>query len=226
MEEERNIISGGIKTAGERITALLFILFLIYMVLNRIGGGKIDMGGIGAWFSYVFTETAFADFLAGFYFWFKFFSVYFSLVLIILIVYTVIKFTEVNKKEADYYREGAVLSSEDERVEGEEVAAKAKWKKIQNHIDSDNPSNWRLAILEADILLDSMIDDIGGFGETLGDKLKNADKNKFTTIDKAWEAHKIRNLIAHEGEDFLISQREARRVIGLYKDSFDEFNYV
>jgi hypothetical protein len=51
-------------------------------------------------------------------------------------------------------------------------------------------------------------------------------KGDFKTLDAAWEAHKIRNAIAHEGSDFVLSQRESKRVIGLYEMVFNEFNYV
>jgi hypothetical protein len=101
-----------------------------------------------------------------------------------------------------------------------------KWQKIMNHANSQNPAEWRLSILEADVLLDEMMQLLGFMGETLGERLKNTSKADFKTIDTAWEAHKIRNAIAHEGSDFLLSQRESKRIIGLYEVVFKEFSYV
>jgi hypothetical protein len=101
-----------------------------------------------------------------------------------------------------------------------------KWEKVLDHINSSNPSDWKLAILEADIMLDEMLDKMSYHGETMGEKLKSVEPSDFNTIDKAWEAHKIRNSIAHEGSDFLMNEREAKRVIALYKDVFDEFRYL
>lgn len=63
-------------------------------------------------------------------------------------------------------------------------------------------------------------------GENLGERLRSVEASDFTTIDKAWEAHKVRNQIAHEGADFLLSEREARRVLALYRDVFNEFHYI
>ena len=71
-----------------------------------------------------------------------------------------------------------------------------------------------------------MLDKSGYRGEGIGEQLKSADKSDFTTIDDAWEAHKIRNSIAHEGASFMITEREAKRVIGLYKKVFEEFDYI
>jgi len=36
----------------------------------------------------------------------------------------------------------------------------------------------------------------------MGDKLKAVEKSDFNSIELAWEAHKARNMIAHEGSDF------------------------
>jgi len=103
---------------------------------------------------------------------------------------------------------------------------KDRWRKVLEHVESPDPANWRMAILEADIILDEMLDRQKYDGETIGEKLKKVEKSDFLTIDNAWEAHKIRNQIAHEGSEFLISQREARRVIGLFESVFKEFYLI
>ena len=94
------------------------------------------------------------------------------------------------------------------------------------HLNSPNPGDWRLCILEADIMLSEMLNKLNYKGDTIGDKLKTAAKGDFQTLDFAWEAHKIRNAIAHEGADFSLPQLEAKRVINLYKAVFEEFYYI
>ena len=101
-----------------------------------------------------------------------------------------------------------------------------KWERILAHSESQNENDWRLAILEADILLNDLLEKLSLPGDTMGDKLKAVDPNDFKTIDNAWEAHKIRNQIAHEGVDFQLSERETRRVIDLYKNIFSEFQTI
>jgi hypothetical protein len=63
-------------------------------------------------------------------------------------------------------------------------------------------------------------------GDSIGEKLKAVEKSDFDSIDEAWEGHKIRNAIAHEGSDFLITEREAKRVISLFKKVFSEFEII
>lgn len=101
-----------------------------------------------------------------------------------------------------------------------------KWERILSLVASENPGDWRVAILEADIMLDELMARMQYRGDTLGEKLKGVEKADFMTIDMAWEAHKVRNRIAHSGSDFILTHREARRVIDLFRQVFDEFEYI
>lgn len=101
-----------------------------------------------------------------------------------------------------------------------------KWLKVVEHVSSSNPSDWRLAILEADILLNEVLDKMGYHGVTIGEKLKSVERSDFDHLNDAWEAHKTRNMIAHEGSDFRLSQSEAKAVIAKYERVFKEFYFI
>ncbi|MBI2475878.1 MAG: hypothetical protein HYV67_01395 [Candidatus Taylorbacteria bacterium] len=157
-------------------------------------------------------------------------SILLSLFFLTGIIYAIIRtraiMLEVTEKVRGY---SGVESHAVGRVSGAAEALKpssARWQKITQHIDSANPSDWRLSILECDIILDEMLTKMSYHGETVSDKLKAVEKSDFLTIDKAWEAHRVRNAIAHEGSNFQITDREARRVVGLYEEVFKEFHYM
>jgi hypothetical protein len=101
-----------------------------------------------------------------------------------------------------------------------------RWVHVKALLTSAATSDWRQAIIEADIMLEEMLRAIGYDGVTIGDMLKNVDPADFVTLDKAWEAHKVRNQIAHRGLDFRVDRGDAERVIKLYEDVFREFNYL
>ncbi len=105
-------------------------------------------------------------------------------------------------------------------------APNARWQKVLEHIASDNPSDWRLAVLEADIVLEETLDQAGYIGDTLGDKLKKAEHRPFASLNAAWEAHKVRNTIAHQGQSFDLTQRDARQAIALFEAVFREFGAI
>ncbi len=101
-----------------------------------------------------------------------------------------------------------------------------RWHRVLEQANSDSEKSARLAILEADIMLNELLDVLGYRGETMGDKMRGVDRANWNTIDLAWEAHRIRNKIAHEGDAHRVTAREARRVIALYERVFKEFNFV
>ena len=146
-----------------------------------------------------------------------------SLLFLMGIIYA--KFRIGQLKRASKLKEKVDALQEKKTQKVEETENK-KWKKIVEHVSSNNPSDWRLSILEADILLSEVLKEKGYEGDTIGDMLKSAEKDKFKTHNEAWEAHKVRNSIAHEGSEFVLSQREAKRVITLFEDVFREFFFI
>ena len=101
-----------------------------------------------------------------------------------------------------------------------------RWVEVEQHMQSMNQSDWRLAILEADIMLYDMLDQMGYQGDSIGEKLKAVEPASFMTLDDAWRAHKVRNTIAHEGGTFVLSRSEAERTIKQFEKVFREFYYV
>ncbi len=158
-------------------------------------------------------------------FWdnFKIISTIVSVFLLTGIVYSYIRLSQVRKEEQEEINSlsEAVVTSE-----GVEVHRDERWDKVLLHVNSENPNDWRQAIIEADTILDDIISRTGYIGETLGEKMRSIEKSDFNTIDEAWEAHKVRNQIAHKGSQFQFSKREALRVVGLYKRVFEEFHFI
>lgn len=95
---------------------------------------------------------------------------------------------------------------------------------IDAHMATDNPNDWKLAIIEADIVLDKILNQAGYVGASIGEKLKTVSPHSMKTLDDAWEAHKVRNRIAHDGSDFVLTKKIAQQTITQYKRVFAEFN--
>ena len=100
------------------------------------------------------------------------------------------------------------------------------WLSVIALLDSHNQNDWRQAIIEADIMLDEMLGKMGYDAPSVGEKLKMIEPSDFATLDDAWEAHKVRNRIAHQGKDYGLGQTAARQVIALYEKVFKEFYYI
>ncbi len=97
---------------------------------------------------------------------------------------------------------------------------------IDKHIISDNPNDWKLAIIEADIILDETLKKSGYAGMSLGERLKSISPSQLNSLDDAWQAHKVRNQIAHGGADFVLTRRLAEDTIKQYKRTFSELGVI
>lgn len=99
----------------------------------------------------------------------------------------------------------------------------ARWNIVLGYFEGDEEALWRIAILEADALLDEILKSRGYEGQNLGERLKNS---KFNTIDLAWSAHKMRNRIAHEGVKLVLTERMIKQTKEAFKAVFKEFNII
>jgi hypothetical protein len=148
------------------------------------------------------------------------FSVAFSAVCMAGTMYAVIRLARIRameKRELDALTHAA--------ISGEDTENK-QWQQILSYAASDDEELWRLAIIEADVMLDEMLEAAGYPQDELGDKLRSAERSDFRTIDKAWEAHKLRNVIAHEGASYNLNRRELNKAINQYRDVFNEFGFI
>jgi len=155
------------------------------------------------------------------YVWWQVYSVIAFIVSALLlygIIYARIKLSELG---AIYHKQLHHAEMEYKRLY-ERHSPNNKTAKIDEHAASDNPNDWRLAIIEADILLDDMLDEHGFHGLTLGEKLKGASLMTLHSLDDAWSAHKVRNEIAHTGGDFILTKKIAHDTLARYRKVFAE----
>lgn len=135
-----------------------------------------------------------------------------------VIIYSTIRLFDIREREKDFY--GTLILSP------EASGDNPRWLHIKTLMTGMNPSDWRTAILEADIMLDDMLTRQGYPGDSVGEKLRNIERADFNTVSDAWEAHKVRNQIAHDGSSFDLSENLARRTIARYESVFREFEAI
>ena len=75
-------------------------------------------------------------------------------------------------------------------------------------------------------MLEETLNNAGYVGQTLGEKLKGANPQSFRTVQDAWDAHKVRNDIAHVGSDFILTKRVAQETITKFERVFREFGVI
>ncbi len=101
-----------------------------------------------------------------------------------------------------------------------------RWKYILTLMQSPNESDWRVAIMESDAILEDALRDRGLSGLTVSELLEGARQSGYRYIQDVWDAHIIRNKIAHDGSEYPLSQIEARRVMKMFQNFFEEIKVI
>ncbi|MDZ4226203.1 MAG: hypothetical protein U1C66_01785 [Patescibacteria group bacterium] len=144
-----------------------------------------------------------------------------SVLFLAFIVYTRIRIVFVEHE--GFGKEASLLTTLEEP---ELETGNPRWEQIVMLAASAHESDWRRAIIEADVMLGELLTQQGYRGATVGEQLKDANPLQFTTLDLAWKAHKMRNDIAHGGEKFTLTERDVRATIDQYGRVFEEFNFI
>lgn len=147
-----------------------------------------------------------------------------SVIFIIGIIYSVERLKQIRNKEEEIYDKKIEPAYDATAVS--DPALSHRWENVVKHIESQNENDWKQAIINADIILDEILTKIGYQGESVGEKLRRVESSDMKSLNDAWEAHKVRNAIAHDGSGFSINQHDAKRVMNLYKKVFEEFYYI
>lgn len=145
-----------------------------------------------------------------------------SIILMGIYVYATMRWNQYQAIQAQQLRDEEALY--DEYYRG--IKKHSRLDEVLKHTASENPNDWKLAIIEADIILDDILKDRGYAGNSLGERLRSITPNQLSSIDDAWEAHKVRNQIAHEGADFILTKRLADETIARYRRVFSEFGIM
>jgi len=90
----------------------------------------------------------------------------------------------------------------------------SKRNEIEKMAQSDNMYELKHAVIEADKLVDFILKKKGYYGETFADRLRSAEPYiDHETYQGLWDAHKVRNQIAHDNLD--ISTQTLRKSVNL-----------
>ncbi len=91
-----------------------------------------------------------------------------------------------------------------------------RWSKIVERLKAGIESEYKLAIIEADTMLEDILKGEGYAGETIGDRLKQITSDILPNIEEVQKAHQIRNSIIHD-PDYRLTLDEARSVLSVYE---------
>lgn len=149
---------------------------------------------------------------------FQFIGAIATIILFVVWIYLLLKLGVV-KKRVENFREMTEVSPVPKRK------LLGQWNKIAQRINTNDESQWKLAMIEADSILDELIKSLGYKGETMGERMMKIKPGQFPYLDDAWRVHKARNFIAHD-PSYKMSKETVMRAIKIYELIFNEFNVL
>jgi hypothetical protein len=186
-----------------------YIFYLLYQLLagGQGTGAGLNLGGLVSLVTALWVVITVLAYLV-------------SLGFLALLVYSTMRMHQI--KDEDALRFVTVGDS----AHAEQVTEHHRWNHVRELIESPQESDWRQAIIEADIILDDMLGRLGYAGQTIGEKLRAVDPSKFHTLQEAWDAHKVRNDVAHQGSAYPLTDHIAYRTILQYENVFKEHGEI
>lgn len=90
-----------------------------------------------------------------------------------------------------------------------------QWEKITKRLDSDSEAEYKLAVIEADDFLNSVLDDWGYEGETFEETIAKASKFFRDNQAQILHAHEVRNSIVFNA-DLVVTKEQAAGILDIY----------
>jgi hypothetical protein len=103
--------------------------------------------------------------------------------------------------------------------ERDRMATRRRWNEVEQMMKQPGELGRKMAIIEADTLLDQALKSLSMPGATLGERLKFA-AYKYPDLREVWWAHRLRNQLAHEASTHL-DEGMARKALAQFKRALE-----
>ncbi len=113
----------------------------------------------------------------------------------------------------------------DHRETMHDVVMKERWHAIMAKFATGTPEAARLAIIDADALVDTALKGMKIEGEHLADRLSNLETEDIPSMTRIWRAHRTRNDLVHTS-GFTISPQDAERTMHDYEAFLKDIKVV
>ena len=113
----------------------------------------------------------------------------------------------------------------EDRPHGSKQSLQREWSRIAGRLTKGNPSEYKIAIIEADQMVDRCLLEMGYKGENFSERIVDLQSVGDTTTDTLVEAHELRNRIIYE-EQLALGHEEAERILGLYRNFLEHWEII
>ncbi len=100
-----------------------------------------------------------------------------------------------------------------------------EWKRISSRLNSGEESDYKLAVIEAEDLLEERLRNMGYKGSTIQDLLTQVPETIVPNIEEVGRAHKLRNNIVHD-PDYKLETEEASKAVATFERALQELGAI
>lgn len=102
---------------------------------------------------------------------------------------------------------------------------KKDWEKIKDRIEKNDEANLKLAIIEADGMLEDVLKRMGLEGKDMGERLEQLGSQQLKSYDGVLEAHRLRDLVVHQ-KDIIVTKEQAEIAVASYGEALKELEVL
>lgn len=99
------------------------------------------------------------------------------------------------------------------------------WQKIAKKLKSGDESEYKLAIIEADEILNDILEKVGYSGETLEEKIDKVSLVVISNKEEILEAHKVRSSIVYN-PNYKVELEEAKKLLEIYRKALTDLGML
>jgi len=165
-------------------------------------------------FGFLFGSGGFETFLL----WLKAIAGVLSLVLFFAVFYNISQTLKLRRKHLREMLKYVLEHESEHRI--------SRWEKIKGYLESENVSDWKQAILDADNLVEDIFERVGYSGANLGQMILKIKPYQLESLPDLFRAHRVKNRIIKNAGGFEITKEKAEETIGLYEKVLTELEYV
>lgn len=157
-------------------------------------------------------------------------SIFFSFIKFLLGIYVVVVFVDIvlmliQRGLGADIRDTLIGADFPSELTTRKGSLRKKWDKIRKKIESGEESKYKVAIIEADNIIDNLLLRMKYKGENMSERLEGINPRQIENIEDLKKAHEARNRIIHE-ENFHLTKEQAEEIIKYYEDFLRYFEVL
>jgi hypothetical protein len=102
---------------------------------------------------------------------------------------------------------------------------KKDWEHINDRIAKNDEASLKLAIIEADSMLEDVLKRMGLEGRDMGEQLEQLGSQQLKSYAEIVEAHRLRDLIVHQ-KDIIVTKEQAQIAVDSYGKALKELEVL